>query len=37
MALRDIRELVARGILVKNPGRGHSTSDRLAEPDAVDE
>jgi Fic family protein len=29
-ALRDIRELVARGILVQNPGGGRSTSYRLA-------
>jgi len=34
-ALRDIRELLARGILVKNPGGGRSTSYRLAEPDEV--
>ena len=34
-ALRDIRELLARGILVKNPGGGRSTSYRLAEPDDV--
>ena len=34
-ALRDIRELVERGILVQNPGGGRSTSYRLAEPDAV--
>ena len=32
-ALRDIRELLARGIIVQNPGRGRSTSYRLAEPD----
>ena len=32
-ALRDIRGLLARGILVRNPGRGRSTSYRLAEPD----
>ncbi len=32
-ALRDVRGLVERGILVKNPGRGRSTSYRLAEPD----
>lgn len=29
-ALRDIRELVDRGILVRNPGGGRSTSYRLA-------
>jgi Fic family protein len=34
-ALRDIRELLARGIVVKNPGGGRSTSYRLAEPDEV--
>jgi Fic family protein len=34
-ALRDIRELLERGILVQNPGRGRSTSYRLAEPDIV--
>jgi len=32
-ALRDIRELVKRGILVQNPGGGRSTSYRLAEAD----
>jgi Fic family protein len=31
-ALRDIQELLERGILLKNPGRGRSTSYRLAEP-----
>ncbi|MGH8510298.1 MAG: Fic family protein [Gammaproteobacteria bacterium] len=31
-ALRDIRELLERGIIVQNPGRGRSTSYRLAEP-----
>ena len=31
-ALRDIRELLERGIFVQNPGRGRSTSYRLAEP-----
>ena len=30
-ALRDIRELLDRGIIVRNPGRGRSTSYRLAE------
>jgi Fic family protein len=34
-ALRDIRELVERGILVQNPGRGRSTSYRLADPENV--
>ena len=34
-ALRDIRELLERGILVKNEGGGRSTSYRLAEPEAV--
>lgn len=32
-ALRDIRELLERGIIVKNAGGGRSTSYRLAEPD----
>jgi len=36
-ALRDIRELLERGIIVQNPGRGRSTSYRLAEPDMVPE
>lgn len=36
-ALRDIRELLKRGILVQNPGGGRSTSYRLGEPDAVTE
>jgi len=36
-ALRDIRDLLERGIIVKNPGRGRSTSYRLAEPDVVSE
>lgn len=35
-ALRDIRELTKRGILVQNPGRGRSTSYRLPEPEALD-
>lgn len=35
-ALRDIRELLARGILIQNPGGGRSTSYRLGEPDGVD-
>jgi len=30
-ALRDIEDLLERGILVRNPGRGRSTSYRLAE------
>ena len=34
-ALRDIRELLDRGIIVKNPGGGRSTSYRLANPDDV--
>ena len=34
-ALRDIRELLERGILVKNPGGGRSTSYRLGAPDEV--
>ncbi|MBD3335182.1 MAG: DUF4172 domain-containing protein [Candidatus Eisenbacteria bacterium] len=34
-ALRDIRELLERGILVKNPGGGRSTSYRLADPEEV--
>jgi len=36
-ALRDIRELLERGIIVKNPGGGRSTSYRLAEPDEMGE
>lgn len=32
-ALRDIRELLSRGILLQNPRGGRSTSYRLAEPD----
>jgi Fic family protein len=35
-ALRDIRELLDRGILVQNPGGGRSTSYRLGSPDSVD-
>ena len=31
-ALRDIRDLLERGILVRNPGGGRSTSYRLADP-----
>jgi Fic family protein len=34
-ALRDIRELLARGIIAKNAGGGRSTSYRLSEPDDV--
>jgi len=34
-ALRDIRELLSRGILLQNPGGGRSTSYRLGEPDSV--
>jgi len=34
-ALRDIHELVERGIIIKNPGGGRSTSYRLAAPDEV--
>ncbi len=30
-ALRDIQDLMARGILVQNPGRGRTTSYRLPE------
>ena len=32
-ALRDIQELVERGILIQNPGGGRNTSYRIAEPD----
>jgi Fic family protein len=34
-ALRDIRELLERGILIQNPGGGRSTSWRLGEPENV--
>jgi len=34
-ALRDIRELLGRGVLLHNPGGGRSTSYRLAEPDDI--
>jgi Fic family protein len=34
-ALRDIQELLERGVLLKNPGRGRSTSYRLGEPENV--
>lgn len=36
-ALRDIRDLVARRILIQNPGGGRSTSYRLAAPDELPE
>ncbi len=36
-ALRDIQELLERGVLLKNPGGGRSTSYRLAEPDDIRE
>ena len=36
-ALRDIRELLDRGVLLPNPGRGRSTSYRLAPPESIDE
>lgn len=35
-ALRDVRELLGRGILVQNPGAGRSTSYRLASLDELD-
>jgi len=34
-ALRDIKELLERRVLIKNEGGGRSTSYRLADPDAV--
>jgi Fic family protein len=34
-SLRDIRELLNRGILLQNPSGGRSTSYRLAEPDNI--
>jgi len=34
-ALRDIRELLERGIPIKNPGGGRSTSYRLADFDGA--
>ena len=34
-ALRDIRELLGRGILLQNPSGGRNTSYRLAEPENV--
>ena len=36
-ALRDIRSLIERGIIVRNPGGGRSTSYRLVEADHVPE
>jgi Fic family protein len=36
-ALRDVQDLVDRGILRQNEGRGRSTSYRLADIDAVNE
>ena len=36
-ALRDIGELLARGILIQNSGGGRSTSYRLADPENVTE
>jgi Fic family protein len=35
-ALRDIQELLGRGILLRNPGSGRSTSYRLSHPENVD-
>lgn len=34
-ALRDIHDLLDRGIILQNPGGGRSTSYRLAEPEAL--
>ena len=34
-ALRDIRELLDRGILLQNPSGGRSTNYKLADPDSV--
>ena len=34
-ALRDVRELVGRGILIRNDGGGRSTSYRLASADEL--
>lgn len=34
-ALRDIQDLLERGILIRNPGGGRSTSYRLAEPENI--
>jgi Fic family protein len=36
-ALRDMRELIRRGILIQNPGGGRSTSYHLGNPDDVTE
>ncbi len=36
-ALRDIRELLERGVLLPNPGRGRSTSYRLAPSESIAE
>lgn len=36
-ALRDIRELLDRGVLIQNPSGGRSTSYRLAEPENIEE
>ncbi len=36
-ALRDIKELVARGVLQRNPGGGRSTSYRLMTADAIED
>lgn len=34
-ALRDIHELLGRGVLVQNPGRGRSTSYQMAPPEKI--
>jgi len=34
-ALRDMQDLFNRGVLVRNPGGGRSTSYRLADPDSI--
>jgi Fic family protein len=34
-ALRDLQDLLARGILAQNPGGGRSTSYRLVAPDEI--
>ncbi len=34
-ALRDIRELLERGVLLVNPGKGRSTSYRMADPENI--
>lgn len=36
-ALRDIQGLLDRGVLQKNPGKGRSTSYRLATPEEIAE